>query len=195
MIDTVSQFSQQKYAVLHSVLEPRHTTFLYGHALHLVNSCKWGSDTQVPSTPALYAEPLMEELLLRLLRRIEEASGLRLHPTYSYLRVYKQGAVLARHVDRPACEISVSLSLGYEAQTPWPLWIEGPAGVSSVQIEPGSALLYRGAECFHWRDEFSGELATQVLLHYVDQNGAHAEWKFDKRNGLDIIGLSALSRL
>jgi hypothetical protein len=183
MSPLASHFSQHGHIVLRSVLETNLTMLLYAYTLQLVNTYKWTSDTQVPNSPAFYAEPRIEELLLTLLPRIEEASGLRLHPTYSYLRVYQRGAVLAKHLDRPACEISVSLNLGYEAETPWPLWIEGPAGVASVQMEAGDALLYRGAECFHWRDAFSGERAAQALLHYVDQNGANAEWKFDKRRG------------
>ncbi len=194
MSATAFAFSRQKYVVLRSLLEPRQATLLYNHTLHLLHGCKWGRDLQVPDTPVLYAEPRMEELLVTLLPRIEEASGLRLHPTYSYLRVYRRGDVLARHRDRPACEVTVSLNLGYVAATPWPLWIEAPAGVSSVQLEPGSALLYRGTECFHWREMFSGEHAAQALLHYVDQDGPNASWKFDERSGSDIIKLPESDR-
>jgi alkylated DNA repair dioxygenase AlkB len=186
MVTIAWQFSQRRYALLCSLLKAPHARQLYHHALDLVKRIQWQSDEQVPNTPALYGEPHMEELLLSLLPWIEEASALTLYPTYSYLRVYKHGDVLARHRDRAACEISVSLSLGYDAETPWPLWIEGPTGVSSVLMEPGDGLLYRGTECFHWRDAFSGEQAAQVFLHYVDQNGLNAEWKFDKRKGCRI---------
>jgi len=179
-------FSQQRYALLRSLLKPPEAGQLYMHALDLMNRGEMRSDTQVPNTPALYAEPRMESLLLTLLPQIEEASALSLYPTYSYMRVYKRGDVLVRHRDRPACEISVSLNLGCEADTPWPLWIEGPAGVSAVHLEPGDAVLYRGTECFHWRDVFAGEHAVQCFLHYVDQNGVNAEWKFDKRRGLRL---------
>jgi len=192
MIATVLQFSQQKYVILRSMLKQRHAASLYAHTMYLLHACKWGGDKQLPDTPSLYAEPRMEELLLTILPRIEEASGLRLYPTYSYLRVYKRGDVLAMHLDRPACEISVSVNLGYEAPAPWPLWIEGPAGVVSVEIEPGSAVVYRGAECVHWRDRFSGEHSAQVMLHYVDRNGPNASWKFDKRSDLGVIKLPAL---
>jgi alkylated DNA repair dioxygenase AlkB len=181
MVTMSMQFSQQRYLFLRSLLDTSQAMSLYDYALNLIGKIQWISDEQVAGTPALYSEPRMEELLVSLLPRIEEASGLSLYPTCSYLRIYKRGDVLARHTDRPACEISISLNLGYEADSPWPFCIEGPDGVSSVHMQPGDAVLYRGTECVHWRDAFSGEQAAQVFLHYVDRHGPHAKWKFDQR--------------
>jgi hypothetical protein len=39
---------------------------------------------------------------------------------------------------------------------------------------------------WHWREEFKGTWQAQVFLHYVDQNGPHAEWKHDKREKLGV---------
>jgi hypothetical protein len=39
-------------------------------------------------------------------------------------------------------------------------------------------------ECAHWRAAYEGSHLAQVFLHYVDQHGPHAEWKFDKRPSL-----------
>src|SRR6202030_4784459 len=77
-------------------------------------------DNQVPNTPCSYGDPIMEGLLSKLMPTVEKASGLQVFPTYSYLRVYKDGDVLDRHTDRPSCEISLSLCLGYQASGPWP---------------------------------------------------------------------------
>src|SRR5712671_2297356 len=101
-----SQFLQQRYAFLGSFLSVPDARALYQYALDLVKRIQWQSDRLVPDTPALYGEPRMEELLVTLLPRIEEASSLSLYPTYSYLRVYKRGDILPRHRDRPSCEIS-----------------------------------------------------------------------------------------
>jgi hypothetical protein len=144
-------------------------------------------DSQVPRTPCSYSDPMMDRLLTRLLPEVEVISGLLLFPTYSYVRVYKTGDVLKRHIDRPSCEVSVSLCLGYDAAEPWPLWIEGPQGVRGIALETGEALVYRGTECPHWRDEFRGKRLVQVFLHYVDRHGPNAEWKFDKRNSLSSV--------
>ena len=128
----------------------------------------------------------MEHLLERVRPVIEDATALRLYPTYSYVRMYRHGDALARHADRPSCEISVTMNLGQEPATPWPLWIAGPAGQTAVLLNPGDALLYRGIECEHWRDAFEGDRLAQVFLHYVDRAGPHREWRFDKRDSLSL---------
>jgi PKHD-type hydroxylase len=46
----------------------------------------------------------------------------------------------------------------------------------------GDAALYRGMDKVHWREPYKeGKWQAQVFLHYVDADGPHAEWKFDKR--------------
>jgi hypothetical protein len=181
---SASKFSLERYVFVPSLITALEARMLHEYAQELVNRGQYLPDNQVPNTPARYSAPRMELLLQELLPQVEHASGLSLYPTYSYLRVYKHGDALARHRDRPACEVSVSLCLGYVADSPWPLWIEGPSGVSRIGMKPGDAVLYRGMECAHWREPFPGEHAAQVFLHYVAQNGPNSEWKFDKRRAL-----------
>lgn len=80
-----------------------------------------------------------------------------------------------------------NVCLGFDERRPWPTWIEGPAGIASVSLQPGDGLLYRGIECPHWRLPFEGSCLARVLLHYVDQHGRHAEWKFDQRASLTDV--------
>jgi hypothetical protein len=47
-------------------------------------------------------------------------------------------------------------------------------------------MFYRGVECPHWREPLNGDHVAQVFLHYVDQNGPYAEWKYDKRPALSF---------
>lgn len=165
------------------LVHPPAVDFLYRYAL---KASKWGAmrrdDRQAPLTPSIHGDPVMESLLQALLSRIEEASGERLHPTYSYFRVYKRGDVLLRHTDRPACEVSVTLSLGFKPEDqPWPICLERDGVPLSVPLQPGDALLYKGVETPHWRERFEGEQAAQVFLHYVRRDGPYHEWIYDKR--------------
>lgn len=73
-----------------------------------------GGDQQAPNSNSVYGDFLMESLLGMLLPKVEETTGLALSPTYSYYRVYKAGEELKEHCDRPACEVSLSLCLGYD---------------------------------------------------------------------------------
>jgi len=190
--DTAAVFQSDRYVVLPSLVKDPDLAKMYRYACQVARGgLMHDGDEQVPGTPCAYGDLIMDGLLVTLLPEIERASGLALFPTYSYFRVYKSGDILARHTDRPSCEISVSLCLGFDSgelglaeldsAEPWPIWIEGPGGTSSVSLSPGDALLYRGIECEHWREPFRGQNQAQVFLHYVDQNGPHAKWQFDKR--------------
>jgi hypothetical protein len=182
MDDFSITFARQRYVVARSLLKQPKLSRLHGYALKLAGKGLMKSDDQqVPNTPFVYGDFFMDGLLQDLVPEIERISALRVFPTYSYLRLYKRGDVLRKHFDRPACEISISLCLGYSADEPWPISIEGASGIANVQLEPGDALVYRGTECAHWREALPGDHVAQVFLHYVDQNGPHSEWKFDKR--------------
>ena len=133
-----------------------------------------------------YGDTLMEYILLHLQPTMEQITGLTLLPTYSYLRIYERGADLASHTDRHACEISASLTLGYEAPEPWPLWLESHQQPRSITLDRGDMLVYKGRELPHWRECFDGNYWIQVFFHYVDANGPLASYKFDGRRGIGL---------
>lgn len=152
------------------------------HEYALKNQANGEYDTQVPGTPSFYGNKYMGKLHSTLKAKLEKLTGLKLFKTYTYYRVYKKGDVLRIHSDRPSCEISISLCLGYKAKKPWGLYVlshnEEPI---KVLLRPGDALLYKGVEMKHWRPKFTGEHQAQIFLHYVDANGPYAEWKNDKK--------------
>lgn len=133
-----------------------------------------------------YADTLTESILLHLKPSMEKLTGLGLLPTYSYLRIYETGSVLARHKDRRACEISASLTIGYDAREPWPLWLESRGRRRSVALGPGDMLVYKGREVPHWREPFGGGYWIQAFFHYVDADGPLASYKFDGRRGVGL---------
>ena len=141
------------------------------------------TDEQVPNTYSHYADILMETLLEKVKPTMEKHTGLKLSPTYSYARIYKNGDVLARHKDRYSCEISTTLNLGGES---WPIYLD-PTGKKyqagiKIDLEPGDMLIYSGCELEHWREEFKGKDCGQVFLHYNKKNSKMAkENEFDKR--------------
>ena len=59
---------------------------------------------------------------------------------------------------------------------------EDKTEATEVKMNVGDAVLYRGMDVYHWREKYTeGKWQAQVFLHYVDQEGPHAEWKYDKR--------------
>ena len=148
------------------------------------------NDEQVPETYSHYADIAMETLLQNLQPKMEEETGLKLTPTYSYARIYKKGDILKRHKDRYSCEVSTTLNLGGDD---WPIFLEpsGETGKEGVKIDmqPGDMLVYKGCDVEHWREEFTGENCGQVFLHYNDASDPKAEEnKYDTRPFLGIPG-------
>ena len=178
--------------------------FMYDNNLTYDNGMlgTW-TDKQVPNTYSHYADMVMETLLMKVLPKMQQETGLELIPTYSYARIYKKGDILRRHKDRPSCEISTTLNLG---GNPWPIFIDGtgadnvideyksiikpgaPEG-TKVLLDVGDMLVYSGCELEHWREPFDGDICGQVFLHYNHVNGPFAEKnKFD---GRPMLGLPA----
>ncbi len=175
-------FLQYGYLVVPRLIAPALTEFLWSYVhTKFAGRLLSGGDPQVPNTPSDYGDAAFDGLLEYLRPQIEGHTGLELHPTYSYFRLYKRGDRLKRHRDRPACEISVSLNIGQTPSDAWPILVERDHGPYSALLSPGDALVYRGTECFHWREPYQGMQMVQVFLHYVDRNGPHCEQKFDGR--------------
>lgn len=101
-------------------------------------------------------------------------------PTYCFSIVYGPDSQLIKHLDRAACEISLTVHLG--GDTEWPIYVKKPSGESaSFKLNPGDAVVYLGCIAEHWREKFTGTYYTQVFLHYVRSNGSHAWTYFDKQ--------------
>ena len=98
--------------------------------------------------------------------QIQNLVGEKVYPSYSYLRIYKNGSELKRHKDRASCEITVSLCLGNDG-IDWPLSFATEKGIEHLVLDPGDAIFYDGRKIEHWRDPFEGKLQAQVFLHYV----------------------------
>lgn len=140
---------------------------------------------------AWYADPLIETVLFNSLHNVEQITGYKLFPTYSYARIYTKGDELKPHIDRPACEVSVTCNVA-TIGNPWPIWMQAPGnGPSEHYMEPGDACVYHGCEVKHWRSSATEtEINVQFMLHYVRQDGPNADYKFDRRKslGLPYIG-------
>lgn len=131
---------------------------------------------------AYYADPLIEILLQESLPAVEETTGKELIPTYSYARVYQAGEQLKPHIDRPSCEISVTVNVATKGEfSPIYMQYAGHEPQNYI-LNPGDAVIYKGCEARHWRNPLKdGQLNVQFMLHYVDKNGPHSNRAKDRR--------------
>jgi len=161
----------------------------------------WGTfnDKQAPGDFSKYGEPIFDALLSISLEKMNELTGKELIPTYTYHRLYTTGTELKRHKDRPSCEISTTLCLGYdnsnvdEKRYPdwdWPMFVGPKDGTKDtaglpIHMKPGDMLIYRGDIVEHWREPFMGLNHAQLFMHYNEKSGQY-NIMFD---GRPLLGL------
>jgi len=174
-------FKKEGYIIIKNTIHKELTDFIYKYFLlkrqvaktyfetnHIEKNSldygTWLADPQVPDTYSVYSDIVMETLLTEVMPKMEDITNLKLIPTYSYARIYKYGDVLAKHIDRPSCEISTTLNLGGD---PWPIYLKlKNESTIRVDLSPGDMLVYKGCELEHWREKFTGQNCGQVFLHY-----------------------------
>lgn len=139
-------------------------------------------DSQCPSSPSIYNLMPCVKTLVKKVPQVSELCGEDVLPTYVYGRIYSKGEVLARHRDRDACEISLTVNLQKD-EIDWPIWIQKPNGEEvSLILNVGDAMMYLGCIADHWREVYQGSIQTQVFFHYVRADGPKAYAFFDKEH-------------
>ena len=155
------------------------------------------NETQALGDFSKYGDLVFDTILNMSTSHICNYTNLSLYPTYSYHRVYTLGTELKRHKDRPSCEISTTLCLGYDNSNlnnnyNWPIFM-GPKdgkrdeqGVA-VYLEPGDMVVYRGCFLEHWREPLQAINHSQVFLHYTTD-------KTLEKDGRKVFGLDGTFR-
>tara|TARA_B100001063_G_scaffold30957_1_gene24000 strand:- start:445 stop:1305 length:861 start_codon:yes stop_codon:yes gene_type:complete len=162
------------------------------------------TDNQAAGDFSKYGDPIFDALLSLGTEKLSELTGKDLIPTYSYHRLYTMGTELKRHKDRPSCEISTTLCIGYDNSNvdaskypdwDWPMYVgpkDGEKGTDGMPIhmKPGDMLIYRGDVVEHWREPLWGQNHAQVFLHYNEKDGQY-NIPYD---GRPLLGMPATFR-
>ena len=155
-------------------------------------------DEHVPTSFSRYRYPPYREVHALLGQAIENILQIDLFPTYYYERCYWKGSVLERHVDRPACEISISVQVSSNTK-PWPICFKKPNGEeASVTMNNGDGVIYKGIEIEHWRNKLDSKYNRfqryikklrkidddtyhhQIFFHYVKAQGNYVHFAYDR---------------
>ncbi|MCL6699571.1 hypothetical protein LZ496_12355 [Sphingomonas sp. NSE70-1] len=126
---------------------------------------------------------------------ISEITGADLLPSYDFFRIYQKDDICRVHADRPSCEHSVSLTLAYSDGVTWPLEVGserittvdpcvesfGDEPYSSIEMQPGDAVLYRGIELRHGRTMPNpNRWSAHLFLFWVERDGEFMQHAFDE---------------
>lgn len=176
----VAGFHESGYSVIKQAVAPDMIALLENYARMQRFNDYYLHDTGTHSQWR-YADVMGESMLLHLQPLMEKISGCELYPTNSVLRIYQNGGILKKHVDRPTCEYSATLTIGYDATDLYPIWVQNKNESIPIYLDRGDMLVYKGCEVPHWRETFTGRNWIQLFLHYVDANGKFREYKNDGR--------------
>lgn len=207
--DLKKDYETKGYALVKSAAPAEVAKNLLG-IVHANMTMKPGLLQQFVSEPRVNAQPAYEFYGYRLpsvmafhwglTSRISEIAGKRLLPTYAFFRVYLKGDRCLVHTDRPSCEHSFSMALGYGDDIVWPLEIgekfheEKEAAdrpkqddfeddvYNNVMLEPGDALVYHGVNYRHGRvTPNPNRWSAHLFLHWIDCEGRFKDWAFDRK--------------
>ena len=185
-----AEFEKKKYVKIERFINEEISSLLNNYCVanfvvkpSMIHEDLLRAENDNSKTHTVQSDLLMDTFLFTYKDKIEEITGLELCPSYSFYRVYKTGDLLKRHIDRPACEISATLTLGFdlgdlsEDEYNWGIFMNG----KEVKMNSGDLVIYRGFEVEHHREQFKGAYQAQVFLHYTDKNGPfYPEFKYDQ---------------
>ena len=189
MNDYVKTFQEQGYVLVKNFIPKDTAKYLYeylkfsilAHQLSGNNQAVKGDDQVIGSFTRGHGDLALDSLMKMMKPKMEEVTCLKLFPTYTYSRIYRKGNYLAHHKDRPSCEISITLKLSAsDDRYNWPIWMKD----TEYTLDDGDGVVYRGCDLDHWRETCEAPdnwKMGQVFMHYVDQNGPHTDYKYDKR--------------
>ena len=184
----MTQFQQKGFEVVKGFIPPFFSTYLRNYfTLRAQNDPSLRGDSQAPNSHCVYGDPAFDMIMAMSTEDVGNIVGKSLIPQYTYARIYKNDSVLERHKDRPECEYSVSLCLGGDYETPWPIWIKDFSdGDHKVALNQGDMLVYQGTKLEHWREKFEGNAQYQLFMHYVDAEGEFKDRVYDGRDNLGL---------
>lgn len=138
-------------------------------------------DEQVEGTLTVVSRTMeFDTLLEKLWADMEVYAGEPLLPTYSYSRLYTNGNFMKPHIDKPTCEVSITIQLGRSHEYSYPIFMRDVETCLNV----GDGVVYYGHQIPHRRDVClgpEGYYSGQVFLHYVRKNGEFAHLAGDPK--------------
>lgn len=206
---TAESYHRDGYAHLRAMAEPEVARALIG-IIRRDMTARPETLQRMLSKPSVNTKPAYEIYGYRyapimgfhwgLTSRMCEVTGRRLVPTYAFFRVYQSGDVCTVHSDRPSCEHSLSMPLAYSDGIVWDFEIgrnyyelETASNIpvaddfqqesySTVMLNPGDAILYKGVNYRHGRVKPNpNRWSAHLFLHWVDTEGPYKEWAFDRQ--------------
>lgn len=169
-------FSTDGFVLLRDCLTPAMVDILAAHYRARVESGGARLSTGSVDRRHLHNDPAGRVVQRALLPAVAALVGVSVKPSYSYASLYREGAVLPVHKDRPQCKYTLSLLIDHQPVppdgiSPWALQVYAQPDTEPVDCfqSLGGGILFRGCELPHGRQSLAAdETCWTLLVHYVD---------------------------
>jgi hypothetical protein len=111
-----------------------------------------------------------EDYLKVISQPISEKLGIEWIPSHTYCRIYYNGGMLGKHVDRPGLDYTLSITLMNTLHKSWPLYALDMKGEEiNTDTGVGDGLLILGTKMTHWREPLvcgPEQCIIQLFMHW-----------------------------
>ena len=130
----------------------------------------WEIDSKIHHLNYMLKGVLWAEIEQKMREWIPAASSFSKSSLYG-VRVYREGHILATHVDRDPLISSAIVNVDQEVSEPWPLEVIGHDGFAhNITISPGEVILYESHSVLHGRPfELKGSYYANIFVHFKPQ--------------------------
>mmetsp|Transcript_32052 Transcript_32052/g.73730 ORF Transcript_32052/g.73730 Transcript_32052/m.73730 type:complete len:305 (-) Transcript_32052:117-1031(-) len=119
---------------------------------------------------------------------LSEWTDMDLTPVSLYgIRVYKEGAILAPHVDRLPLVSSAIVNVAQDVDEPWPIEVISHDGKAyNVSMEPGDMVLYESHSVIHGRPyPLKGRFYANCFIHFEPVGHSKRHHGIDEEHDVD----------
>ena len=186
-VETARRFGKRRYVLVKGILPPAILEYLKSYYRILIANNRFSNDSACPSSLSLGGDAALDAVLEWVKPEVSRLVGFDVVPTFSYTRQYAKGEVLARHTDRAACEVSVTVSIRIpKGAGPSVVHLKAPnLKQTKVEMFEGDGCVYAGTEVEHWRERFRVGGYIQLFLHFIAKGGRnYPKLMFDGRECL-----------
>ena len=182
MKNSLSNLSQelfeQRFVQLQGLLSLE-TCQLLSKRIHILQSAGRLKDCDFcPPSQWIYGDACFDEVHKLLSEQLSQLLGIELKPSFNSVRLYSNGATLPKHIDRDACEFSLSIPIDYAGDEVWPIYLaqtEQDQRGQAIFLETGDALVLQGTKVYHWRKPLKNQWQIQAFFFFVDAVGEYRD--------------------
>lgn len=172
------ELAEKRFVQLDNLLTAE-TCQLLSKRVHILQSAgKLKECDLCPLSQWVYGDDCFAEVHQFFCEKLSSLFGIELVATFNAVRLYSQNATLPKHIDREACELSLSIPIDYSGDELWPIYLseeKQEAQGNPISLKIGDGIVLQGAKVYHWRKPLKNQWQIQAFFFFVDATGEFKE--------------------